>query len=101
MGLPFGQNLPDEDELVQLVSQQTIDVDDSQKIERLTYKVWGVNNRVRKRRARRWTRANSPTAINFLRPTTETEQSTFRDFFDNSIDAEFGQVEVVVVKPIL
>lgn len=101
MGLPFGQNLPDEDELVQLISQQTIGSDDGQRIERLTYKVWGVNDRNRKRRARRRTRANAPTAINFLRPTTNTEQSTLRDFFDNSLDAEFGEVEVVVVKPVL
>lgn len=101
MELPFGQGLPDKGDLVQLVSQQTIEIDDGQKIERLTYKVWGINNRIRKRRARRWTRANTPSAINFLRPTTETEQSTLRDFFDNSIDAEFAQVEVVVVKPVL
>lgn len=93
--------LPDEGDLVQLISQQTIDRTEEQKVERLTLKVWGINDIRRRQRARQWTRRNAPTAINFLRPNVkDTEQSEIDTFFNNAIDADYGNVEIVVVRPI-
>jgi len=93
--------LPEPDNLVELVSQQTLDTNDNQKVERLTLNVWAINDIRRRQRARQWTRRNAPTAVNFLQPDVEsTEQSELGNFITNALDAEFGEVEIVVVRPV-
>jgi len=93
-------SVPNPDELVRLVSQQTIDESDGQTIERWGLEVWSSHPVVARNRARRWTRQKVPNARNVFSPSTDnTEQSTFGDFFDIVSDPKYRDVELVVVKP--
>ena len=92
-------SLPDPDELVQLKSQRTIGTDDGNNVEKWTLIVWSISSPHARRRARQWTRRNVPTAKNILSPDVEgTEQSTLQQFFNEGFDAEFREVELVVVR---
>lgn len=91
-------DIPEPDELVKLVSQRTIAFEDGQKIEEFVLDVYSVNPVAAKTRARRWVRTEAPFAVNILNPELEdTEQSTLRDFFTNSINLKYRRVEVKAV----
>jgi len=96
--MEFG--IPKADKIVKFKSQQTIKTTPTETVEEWTMNVYSVNDLRARRRARRWVRANTPAAFNVLTPEVQDrdEQSTIRDFFENSIDFKYREVTVTVVK---
>jgi len=92
--------IPDRDELVKLVSQQTIGETDGQTVEKWTLEVWSSHPIRARRRARRWTRQKVPNARNIFNPETPgTQQSTLSELFTELGEPVYRTVEVIVVKP--
>lgn len=89
--------LVDTDEIVRLKSQQTID-SNGNTVEKWKLEVYAANQIRAKRRARVWVRKEVPTARNYLDPDVDTEQSTLKDFFTDTLSLEYYNIEILVVR---